>query len=178
MPELIAPTVRLHEAWLEARDDWGRDAQQHGSGLGDGDEVDTPEGFAAWVARLGAQPAHVQAHPDDRVPATYWWIAESSTVLGAISLRHFLNAKLLDGGGHVGYGIRPSARRRGLATWALREVLTAATAMGIPRALLTCDDTNLASAAVIERCGGRLEDVRDTWLGHTRRYWIDLPPGA
>ncbi|MFG2041985.1 hypothetical protein [Dactylosporangium sp. NPDC048998] len=52
MPELIAPTTRLHAAWLAARDDWGRGATQHGSGLGEGDEVDSPEGFAAWVAGL------------------------------------------------------------------------------------------------------------------------------
>jgi hypothetical protein len=40
------------------------------------------------------------------------------------------------------------------------------------RVLITCDDANVASARTIERNGGVLEDLRDTWLGRTRRYWI------
>lgn len=48
--------------------------------------------------------------------------------------------------------------------------------LGLKRVLVTCDDTNIASARTIERNGGQLEDTRDTELGHTRRYWIDLYP--
>ena len=47
----------------------------------------------------------------------YWWIVEDGRVLGAIALRHELNERLMQLG-HIGYGIQPSARRRGLATWA------------------------------------------------------------
>jgi predicted acetyltransferase len=54
----------------------------------------------------------------------------------------------------------------------LRAVLPNARALGLDRVLVTCDDENLASARTIERCGGVLEEVRDTELGHTRRYWI------
>jgi predicted acetyltransferase len=43
-------------------------------------------------------------------------------VLGAIALRHELNDRLTQLG-HIGYDIRPSARRRGLATWALGRML-------------------------------------------------------
>jgi len=41
--------------------------------------------------------------------------------------------------------------------------------------LLTCDDTNVASARTIERHGGLLEDIRDDGAGDNpwRRYWID-----
>ncbi|MGI5242906.1 GNAT family N-acetyltransferase [Dactylosporangium sp. CA-139066] len=173
MPQLITPTATLHQAWLAARDDWAGE-QQHGSGLSPDDDVDSPPGFAAWVSRLNAQPDVCPSHPDDRVPATHWWIASDGEILGAISLRHRLNRKLLEAGGHIGYGVRPSSRGRGIATWALREVLREATAMGLDRVLLTCDSSNPASARVIEHCGGALEDVRDTWLGHTRRYWITL----
>ncbi|MEV8516537.1 GNAT family N-acetyltransferase [Dactylosporangium sp. NPDC051484] len=175
MTELIAPTTRLHAAWLAARDDWGRGAAQPGSGLGEDDDVDSAAGFAAWVAGLHAQRDESRPPPQGRVPATYWWIAEDDTILGAITLRHRLNPKLLEAGGHIGYGVRPAARGRGLATWALREVLRAAADLGLDRVMLSCDERNPASARVIERCGGVLEDVRDTWLGHCRRYWIDLP---
>lgn len=173
MPQLITPTATRHEAWLAAHRDWAG-ATEHGSGLSPSDDVDTPAGFAAWVSWLNAQPDVCPSHPDDHVPATYWWIASDDEILGAITLRHRLNRKLLEAAGNIGYGIRPSARGRGIATWALREVLREARATGLDRVLLTCDDANPASAAVIERCGGVLEDVRDTWMGHTRRYWITL----
>ncbi|WP_427896510.1 GNAT family N-acetyltransferase [Kribbella sp. GL6] len=98
--------------------------------------------------------------------------------MGAITLRRTLNEKLLEGGGHIGYGVRPSARGRGVASWALAEVLGRARARGMDRVLVTCGDGNVASARTIERNGGVLEDVRDTWLGRARRYWITLGPAG
>jgi predicted acetyltransferase len=79
---------------------------------------------------------------------------------------------LLRAGGHIGYGIRPSVRGRGLATWALPSVLVRTPALGLRKVLGTCGDSNLASARVIEKAGGVLEDVRETELGLTPRYWI------
>jgi predicted acetyltransferase len=111
---------------------------------------------------------------EGRVHATYWWIADGNTYLGAISLRHHLNEYLIRIGGHIGYHVRPSARQRGLATWALGEVLPYARARGLDRVLITCVDGNVASARTIERQGGVLEDIRDTEDGPVRRYWITL----
>lgn len=85
------------------------------------------------------------------------------------SLRFLLNA-----GGHIAFGVRPTARRQGLATWALGAVLPEARSLGLTRVLVTCDDHNLGSARTIQNNGGVLEDVRDTDLGRTRRYWIEL----
>jgi predicted acetyltransferase len=174
VPELIPPTVRLHDSWLDARDDWGEGVHQDGAGLHPQDDVDTAGGFAAWVASLRAQADVSVPVPPGRVHATYWWVVEGETYLGAISLRHELNDFLLRAGGNIGYGIRPSARRRGLATWALQAVLPEARDLGLDKVLVTCIDDNLASARTIEKCGGVLEDVRDTELGRTRRYWITL----
>ncbi|HYK69280.1 MAG TPA: GNAT family N-acetyltransferase [Streptosporangiaceae bacterium] len=174
MPELIAPTTRLRESWLAARNEWGLDADQAGSGLHPDDDVDSPEGFARWVARLHCEADRCIPPAAGRVHATYWWIADSDSYLGAITLRHALNDVLLRAGGHIGYGVRPSARRRGIATWALRSVLPEARSLGLQRVLVTCGDANLASARTIEKAGGVLEDVRDTGLGRTRRYWITL----
>jgi predicted acetyltransferase len=174
MPELISPTIRLRESWLASRDEWGQGVHQDGAGLHAEDDVDTFEGFGAWVDRLlrEADPAILLAA--GRVHATNWWVTENDTYLGAISLRHSLNEFLLRAGGHVGYGIRPSARGSGLAAWALRSVLPEARGLGLEKLLVTCSDDNLASARTIEKTGGVLEDVRDTELGRTRRYWIML----
>lgn len=174
MPELIAPTTRLHESWLVARDEWGRGTHQAGSGLHPDDVVDTADGFEAWVRRLHRE-ADTSVPPEQgRVHSSYFWIVEDGGYLGAIALRHVLNAFLLEAGGHIGYGVRPSARRRGLATWALAAVLPEAQALGLAEVLVTCDDTNTASRRVIEANGGVIEDIRDTPLGRTRRYWISL----
>ncbi|MFD5413293.1 GNAT family N-acetyltransferase [Streptomyces nojiriensis] len=174
MPELIAPTPHLHASWLAAQREWGPDAHLDGGGLGSDDEVDTPEGFAAWVERLRRQSDRTLPVDHGRVHATYWWIAEGDTYLGAIDLRHYLNGFLLDAGGHIGYSVRPSARRRGLATWALAAVLHEARVLGMDRVLLTCDPDNEASVRTIEGNGGVLEDIRETLIGPKRRYWIDL----
>ena len=105
------------------------------------------------------------------MPCTFWWIeddADPDTYLGSISLRHALTPFLLEVGGHIGYSVRPSARRRGVATEALRQVLPHAAALGIARALVTCDVDNVGSTRVIEANGGVLEDVR----GDKKRYWV------
>ncbi|MFE5805291.1 GNAT family N-acetyltransferase [Streptomyces sp. NPDC056491] len=174
MPELIVPTSRLYTSWLAARAEWGPDAPMDSGGLGSDDDVDTPEGFAAWVERLHRYGDRTAPVDHGRVHATYWWITEADEYLGAIDLRHHLNGFLLDAGGHIGYGIRPSARRRGLATWALAAVLHEARLMGMDRVLLTCDPDNEGSVRTIEGNGGVLEDVRETLIGPKRRYWIDL----
>jgi predicted acetyltransferase len=173
-PELIEPTTRLHESWLRSRDEWGAGVHQDGSGLQAGDEVDSPGGFAAWVRRLLGEGDPAVPMPEGLVHCTYWWVVEQDEVLGAIALRHELNDFLLRAGGHIGYGIRPSARRRGLASFALGAVLPYAAKLGLPRVLVTCNVSNEGSRRTIERNGGELEDIRDTEIGRLRRYWVPL----
>lgn len=176
MTELIAPTGRLHSSWLAARDEWQPGAHQDGAGLRlvADDDLNSPEEFASWVEQLRQQSDRSLPVGEGGVHATYWWIVDGETYLGAIDLRHYLNPILLEVGGHIGYSIRPSARRQGLATWALGEVLLKAPALGLDRVLLTCDDGNVGSARTIESHGGVLEDVRSTEIGVKRRYWIAL----
>ena len=174
MADLIAPTARLHAAWLRSRDEWGRGVHQDGAGLRPEDDVDSPDGFAAWVRRLVTESDPSVPAPDGWVHCTYWWVVEDDEVLGAIALRHELNDVLLQAGGHIGYGVRPSARRRGLASYALGAVLPYAAGLGLPRVLVTCNVDNEGSRRAIEHNGGELEDIRDTDIGRLRRYWITL----
>jgi predicted acetyltransferase len=107
------------------------------------------------------------------VPATFLVAHLGSDLVGRVSVRHELNAFLRDFGGHIGYGVRPSHRRRGHATEMLRQALVVARAEGVDRVLVTCDDDNTGSAAIIESAGGVLDDVRVAPDGaHRRRYWI------
>jgi predicted acetyltransferase len=160
MPELIAPTTGLHAAFLDCRADWGPGAHEDGFGLAADVDVASAAGFADWVAGLIAAPH-----------CSYRWIVEDGAVLGGIALRHRLDERI----GHIGYGIRPSARRRGVAGWALGAMLDQARAtLSDERVLLLCETGNLASARTIERNGGVPEDGLDCGCGPLRRYWITL----
>jgi predicted acetyltransferase len=164
MVELVEPTTRLYSAWLAARGDWGPGSHEDGFGLLASDAVETPDGFETWLRRL-------QGEHD----ATYRWIVEGDELLGAIALRHRLEDGALEVG-QVGYGIRPSARGRGLASWALGRMLATAGTIGLDRVLIVCADGNAASARVIERHGGVMGAVRNTALGRARRYWVAIEP--
>jgi len=85
-----------------------------------------------------------------------------------LGIRHRLTEHLLQHGGHIGYEVRPSARRRGHATAMLRKGLRVAHGLGIDPALLTCDHDNVGSQTIIERAGGVLDDKRGVKL----RYWV------
>ena len=109
-----------------------------------------------------------------RVPATFLVATVGEHLVGRTSIRHELNDYLFEVGGHIGYAVRPAFRRRGYATEILRQSLVIARSEGVDRVLVTCDDGNAGSAVVIERCGGRIEDVRlDPDGVRKRRYWID-----
>ena len=171
MPELILPTTGLHAAFLECRDDWGPGLHEDGFGLRADDDVDSSVGFATWVRQLIRLTHPAGAPCPDEKHASPRWIVEAGQVLGGIALRH----KFDDDIGHIGYGIRPSARRRGLATWALAEMLDEArAALNVPRVLILCLADNIASGRTIERNGGVLETIRDTAHGPVRRYWTAL----
>lgn len=170
---MIAPTVRLHGSWLEARAEWGPGSHEDGFGVGPSDEVDSPDGFAAWLARLTDQSDPAKTTEIGRHACLYRWIVESDRVLGGIALRHG-DDDYLRWAGHIGYGIRPSARQRGLATWALSRILDEARMLGLDRLLAVCAPDNVASIKTIERCGGAFEGIGDTRFGPVRRYLIDL----
>ncbi|MBV9445664.1 MAG: GNAT family N-acetyltransferase [Streptosporangiaceae bacterium] len=181
MPELSRPTVAVAESFLVAMKEFmseGRGGADDESMIGT--EIrewrarwDTPEGFAAFVAALLAQSEEETPRPAGRVPSTTWWWVDGRDYLGRITLRHRLNDRLRENGGHIGYDVRPAARRQGHATAMLRAALTRAHAMGIDPALITCDVPNLASRRVIEANGGVLDDERQGKL----RFWVPTSGG-
>lgn len=106
--------------------------------------------------------------------STFWLINENNRILGAIDIRHRLNDYLLFRGGHIGYGIRPSERRKGYASLMLSFALEKSKIIGLPKVLTTCSKSNLGSAKTITNNGGILES-EDTDNGEIfQRYWIDL----
>jgi predicted acetyltransferase len=113
--------------------------------------------------------------PEGFVASTYLVAFIEKAIVGRVSIRHELNDWLLRVGGHIGYGVVPSCRRRGYATEMLRQALGFAAGLGIRHALVTCDVDNVASRRVIEKNGGVFEGLTDepTLDVQKRRYWID-----
>lgn len=178
MPELVAPDVRLRRSFAAAMDEFraeGRGSPGAQSVI-DGYLRDrsgawlSEVAFAAFVESIRAERLEDTPRPAWRVPATELWWVENEDFLGRVGIRHRLTPALLEVGGHIGYDVRPSARRRGHATEMLRQALGIAEDLGIERVLVTCDVDNVGSRTVIERNGGALEDERVGKL----RFWISL----
>ena len=188
MIELRRPDASLHREWLDFVSDYDRPGVDggsvslgislgvalhpaHGASVRD-DELAglaDPGVFAAWVAQLRDQEAGRNIAPD-RVPCTSRWIVREGEIVGVINLRHELNDLLLAWGGHIGYAVRTSARRQGIATRALALMLGEAARLGINPVLVTCDEDNVGSRRTIEGAGG----VYDGSVEGKRRNWITL----
>ncbi|NUR16836.1 MAG: GNAT family N-acetyltransferase [Dermatophilaceae bacterium] len=169
MIELVRPSVDLHEAWWEMVDEFAG-ATIHGSGYHprDREVLADPQAFAEWVDWLGRQEHPDEPLPPERVASSHRWVLDDGRLVGTVAIRHALTPSLVAEGGHIGYAVRPAARRRGVATAALAQALGVAARRGIDPVLVTCDLTNVASARTIAACGGVLEDSRDGVL----RHWI------
>lgn len=116
--------------------------------------------------------------PDGLVPATqYIYVRESDNkIVGMLQIRHYLNAFLEQYGGHIGYSVAPSERRKGYASKMLQLSLSKCKDLGIQRVLVTCIDDNEASRRTILKNGGKYEStVFEPNDGiNLQRYWIDL----
>lgn len=112
----------------------------------------------------------------DLVPdATFFCLDEDrDIVVGAVNIRHYLNESLLRDGGHIGDGVRPSERRKGVATQMIGLALEECRKLGIYKVLMVCDKDNIGSAKSIMNNGGILEDEPVVDGVPQQRYWIDL----
>lgn len=174
MPELVSPSSRYKQSFTEAV----REAQASGSGLGDTLKWDVAEMEADFDRVLAELRRYEPGNelPEGFVHSEALWLVDGDEYLGRANLRHTLNAHLREFGGHIGYEMRPSARRQGHGKTILRLTLERARELGLERVLVTCDTDNLGSRGVIEGNGGVLEGefVLDHHPKPIRRYWITL----
>jgi predicted acetyltransferase len=180
MPSFTSPHPRYQQSFLACVQeilDAGEDERWTGLTV-IGDETHTareladPVAFAAFTQRLRDLALPETTRPEGFVSMTALWWVEGDEYLGRLSVRHELNDFLRELGGHIGYVVRPSARRRGHAGAMLAAARPIARDLGIDPALVTCDDTNAASRRVIESTGGVFEDQREDKL----RFWVPTSP--
>jgi len=99
---------------------------------------------------------------------------EGSRIIGLLSIRPELSDELAARYGHIGYGVRPSMRRRGYATAMLRYALEVCRQKGMTQVILGCYSDNIASAAVIEKCGGVLTAENDNYKSGRMSRWYSI----
>jgi predicted acetyltransferase len=172
---LLEPTLVLKDEFL------GMAAEFQAEGVTYSHHERARNDFGAFLDEMRAYAQGIGL-PAGHVPMTTFWLVREDehgkTVLGEGRLRHCLNSALEVEGGHIGYAIRPSARRQGYGTRILALTLEKARRMGLQRVLVTCDRENIASARVIEKNGGLLSGkaVSPRTGKAISQYWIELPP--
>lgn len=169
---LVEPSADYRSAYMAFYEEW----------IDSGEDIvpwtveKEPEDFDAFLAFLYAEDSEEKLTNRSWVPhSTYWLIDGQEQVVGAVNIRHRLNEKLRNSGGHIGYGIRPSARGRGYAKRLLALALDKTRALGLDRVLVVCDAGNVASERTILSGGGvRDDDFTEPDGNVIRRFWIDL----
>jgi len=135
------------------------------------------ENYKEWIQRLINELDKNKLAPGRVTATTYFTVRKSDNrILGIINIRHELNDYLRNYGGHIGYSIRPTERRKGYGNKQLRLALEKCINLGIKNVLITCRQRNIGSAKTIESCNGKLENVvfHETEGENFQRYWIKL----
>ena len=134
--------------------------------------------FPALVTRLNNCSLGIDL-PGGWVPHTTFWLVENGEIVGVSSLRHHMTDRLKRLGGHIGFGVRPSAQGRGVAKELLRRTLIQAGHLGISEVFVICLKDNIASSRVIQANGGRLESEYSVpeYSGLLQRYVIPIDMG-
>ncbi len=133
------------------------------------------EDFPAYIDKLIEMSQGINIKKDWVPMTTFWLIRDDCEVIGIGRLRHRLNDKLREYGGHIGCRVNTSEQDKGYGTILLSKLCDEAAKMGIDRVLVTCLTTNIPSKRIIENNGGVLErEGIDEEGKPIYLYWIDL----
>lgn len=171
--KLIKPDENYKNQILEYRQEF-INASSSMDGCGSLSRMEDPSEWLNQVKSL----ANVETVPSNFVQSTQFiYVREvDNKLVGMIQVRHYFNDFLEKYGGHIGYSVRPSERKKGYAGLMLKECLQYCKSIGLNRVLLTCKESNEGSRKTILKNGGIYEKTvfceRDSV--NLERYWIEL----
>lgn len=152
--KLIRPQ-KLHEAAvLDYKEEYFSNGENdlHGSSL-----LTEMTSYDDWLAHLAKQADSATVSSDWVAATTFLAVRQrDQKIIGMIDIRHYLNDFLREFGGHVGFSVRPTERKKGYATAILRLGLDYCKTLGLERVMLGCYKENSASASTIIKNGGIL----------------------
>lgn len=168
---LVYPTKQHEKQAI----DYVKEFQDYNSPINGSGGLDQYTNYDSWLDKL-KRDLDVPHISEDRVPAhTYFLMTESENrIIGMINIRHKLNDFLLLKGGHIGYSIRPTERRKGYGNKILSLGLEKCKELSISKVLVICNKENFNSAKVIKNNGGIFKDEIPREDGIFQRYWIEL----
>jgi len=166
--KLVKPTIHLKKEYLEMLEDWKFSNEDMVPFSLRYDASD----FEEFIRKN--EKFEVEPQKGFVCHSTYWLLDRGNEIIGTSNIRHELNDDLLIENGHIGYGVRPSFRRKGYAGKMLELSLNKAKCLGIKKALLTCKESNIGSARVIVKNGGVLR--REQFVNGEKilSFWIDI----
>lgn len=148
------------------------------NGVGSLDNALSSMTYEEWLEDVLKTENKDYANSKGLVPATtYFMIRESDNrIIGMVNFRHYLNDYLSKIGGHIGYGIRPTERKKGYAKIQLYMALQEAGKMNIDNIMVSCESSNIASEKTILALGGKIDRIEhdDIKNRDVKVYWIDV----
>ena len=168
---------RKNEALEYIEEFYKYDSQIHGTGSLDR-ELKKGKTYEEWLSNNIKLHDKNYALEKGLVPAyTYFLIREDDNkLIGMIDLRLGLNDYLRNFGGHIGYSIRPTERKKGYNKINLYLVLQEARRYNLDKVLITCADSNDGSRKTILSLGGKFEksNFNESDNETMELYWIDV----
>lgn len=171
--ELVLPNKShemIIEEWKQEHFDNNEFTLHGSSGL------DKTETYDLWLKHLKNNSKKETTEPNCVVATTFFGIRKTDNkIIGMIDIRHELNEFLLNYGGNIGYGVRPSERKKGYATEMLELALEYCRKIKLEKVLICCNKDNPASRKTILNFGGILEKEFLYSDGHiVQKFWIEL----
>ena len=166
---LARPTMDLKEEYIDFYQEW----KESGEEMIPFVIKKSPVNFQSMLDYLSDCEKGIEP-PESWIPeSSTYWLIDNNEMVGVVNIRHRLTEALFKTGGHIGYGIRPSKRRKGYATQILSLALEKSKELNFDKVLLVCNSTNDASKKVILNNGGiSAKDFIDEQNNILKRYWI------
>lgn len=168
---IVSPSIKHKNEYLIMMEEWKKAKEEVVPGVLNMKHMN----YEGWLKLIESYKDE-KTCPCKHVPSdTFFLVDSQSKIYGAVSIRHYLNEELLNFGGHIGYGVRPSERKKGYAAVMLKMALLRCRYMGINKVLVTCNKDNIGSAKTIKKNGGILENEVTGYDGKiVERYWINI----
>ncbi len=167
--------IELDEKYADEVMNFKNEVQESGEILQGCGELRDSDTFEEW------KQASINSMSEETVrkgfvPASQFIAINTSDdkFIGAVNIRHRLNDGLLKSGGHIGYIVIPSERRKGYCTEMLNLALKECSKLGIDNVLITAKEDNIGSNKVIKKNGFVFENTVEHEGSVFNRYWKQI----
>lgn len=165
------PGIEDKEKWIDYLKEYRLD-NQNAKPLGCTEDLN----YEQWLNTIEKESNGIDLE-EGRVPSSVYFLMDDERIIGHLSLRHSIDNDFLRlYGGHIGYGVRPSERRKGYATIMLHLALIKCKELGLENVMISCKEENIGSARTIENNFGIQKDLifipeENTYF---KKYWINI----